>query len=74
MEKYIKTEISGLVRDIQSGAIINIDNSEYKSILSQRNKKKEIDKLQQDVAELSSSIGEIKSLLKQIITNGKINE
>ena len=67
MDKYIKTDVEGLVKDKKSGAILNVDKnklSAYKKQkeISQRNvdSHKRIDKLENDMTE-------IKQLLQQLL-------
>ena len=55
---------SNLVRDMESGAIVNSDTTSYQNYITMReqklNEKNRIDKLEDDVTEL-------KSLLKELI-------
>ena len=63
---YIK--VSGhddLVRDQNTGAIINIDNSTIQS----RRKSKHLNSALEDINMLKEEISEIKSLLRELIKN-----
>ena len=65
MRKYLKVEgHPGLVRDPESGAILNINTSE----LEQRSKVKSAKRKERErVDKLESEIGEIKYLLQQLL-------
>ena len=67
MDKYIKTDVEGMVKDLTSGAILNVDNGgldayrRQKAVLeSAKSTNKRIDKLENDV-------GEIKQMLQQLL-------
>ena len=67
MDKYIKTNVEGMVKDLTSGAILNVDNGgldayrRQKAVLeSAKSTNKRIDKLENDV-------GEIKQMLQQLL-------
>lgn len=54
----------GLIRDLESTAIINSDTNAYQNYIAMRNQKL---KEKQRLDDLENEVGEIKSLLKQII-------
>ena len=60
-----------LWRDASTNAIINNNRTEYDNYISNYNRLKkeqeELDKLKTDVSSLSSSVDEIKSLLKLLV-------
>tara|TARA_Y100000768_G_scaffold385341_1_gene371266 strand:- start:553 stop:774 length:222 start_codon:yes stop_codon:yes gene_type:complete len=60
-----------LVRDEQSGAILNTDNSQYNQYMALRNSKarkdNKIDAMESDLARLKDDINEIKSLLGKLV-------
>lgn len=58
------------VRDINSGMLINTDNSHYKAILSKRSEKKRAEALCTELDSLKSEMIEIKMLLQEVL-NGK---
>ncbi len=70
MTQYIKTNHSGIFRDFNTKAIINMNDSEYNRILEQR----KINGLNQifkdEVDNLKSEIKELKEMLKHVL-NGK---
>jgi len=62
---YLKIEGSdSFVRDTESGAIININTSEFEKLKKIREYKK---KKENEISELQNEVGEIKSLLKQLL-------
>ena len=72
MEKYlkVKSDIS-LVRDVDSNAIVNQNQSEFDKFLelSQRKyqEKKKFDDMRSDLDSLKQDMNEIKTLLKNIM-------
>lgn len=63
--QYIPVEGNpGLVRDISTGAIINIDKSRATKARQAREK---IMREKQEIEELKNDVAEIKSLLKQLL-------
>ena len=67
MDKYIKTDVDGMVKDLTSGAILNVDNGgldayrRQKAVLeSAKSTNKRINKLEND-------IGEIKQMLQLLL-------
>tara|TARA_B100001059_G_scaffold155503_2_gene155105 strand:+ start:15379 stop:15609 length:231 start_codon:yes stop_codon:yes gene_type:complete len=74
MSKYLKVESdTSLIRDVDSGAIINTNKGEYEKFmkLSKRKyeEKQEMKNLKDDVEGMKSDIQEIKSLLLSIAKN-----
>jgi len=67
MDKLIRVEGSkSLYRDMDSGAIINTDTSEYSQYISQRERRK---KEKQEIVDLKNELSEIKALLAQLLKN-----
>ena len=62
---------SNLVRDPSTNCIINTSQSEYDQYLARRKQKRgeheRVEIMEQDLSDLKSEIGEIKSLLKEIL-------
>ena len=58
---------SDLVRDPKNGAILNTNSMDYDKYVAQRQSNKDTD---QELAALKSEISEIKSLLKELVSNG----
>jgi hypothetical protein len=68
--RYVKTEDPYLVRDLSSGAIINMDDSYYKQVLAAREQDKKTKDVCREMNELKSELSEIKSLMQQFL-NGR---
>ena len=63
---YIKVSgHDGLVRDENTGAIINVDNSAIEA----RRKSKQLNSALQDINMLKDEVSEIKSLLRELVKN-----
>ena len=63
---YIKVSgHDGLVRDENTGAIINVDDSAIEA----RRKSKQLNSALQDINMLKDEVSEIKSLLRELIRN-----
>ena len=57
-----------LARDPDTGSIVNVNNLEYQQYVSVRESKKvKNESVEQDLANLKSELGEIKSLLKELV-------
>lgn len=68
---YVKVlDHDNLVRDVNTGAIINIDKTSIDDAKKGRNGSSAIRKLQNDVEELKSELFEIKQLLRELIRHG----
>ena len=72
MEKYLKVESEdSLVRDVDSNAIVNQNQSEFDKFLelSQRKyqEKKKFDDMRSDLDSLKEDMNEIKTLLRNIM-------
>ena len=72
MTEYIKVkDHANLVRDPRTDQIINTNHAEYNQYIARRNaRKKEKEKnlsVGQDLARLKAEMGEIKSLLKELV-------
>ncbi len=72
MAHYINTNVSGLVKDPFSQAVINTDDGEYNRVLAERERAKKIASLSCDVDSIKSELSDIKTLLLQIV-NGRQN-
>lgn len=59
-----------LFRNSETGAIINMDNTEYESYIMLREQRKK-EKL--EIETLKNEVGEIKALLKELINESKRN-
>ena len=74
MSKFVKVKSDvSLVRDMDSNAIVNQNQSEYDKFMSISKKKyderNELDTMKCDLDALKTDIEEIKSLLKSLVRN-----
>ena len=62
-----------LLRDPNTNSIINNNDTDYRKYMARRNAKLEesqkAENIEQDLANLKSEMNEIKSLLKELVTN-----
>ena len=74
MEPYNIEGHKDLARDPHTGTILNVNSLDYQHYVSSRNaknlKNERVESMEQDLANLKGEIGEIKSLLKELV-NGK---
>tara|TARA_B100000579_G_scaffold227909_1_gene186684 strand:- start:229 stop:453 length:225 start_codon:yes stop_codon:yes gene_type:complete len=74
MEHYDIEGHGDLARDPKTGSIVNVNSLDYTHYTVGRNAKKSrnerVDCMEEDLASLKGEIGEIKSLLKELV-NGK---
>ena len=74
MEQYKIEGHGDLARDPKTGAILNINSLDYTHYTVGRNVKRSrnerVNSMENDLASLKGEIGEIKSLLKELV-NGK---
>ena len=72
---YYKVKDHGdLLRDSNTGSIVNTNSLDYDKYVSQRAAKniehEKTENIEQDLANLKSEINEIKSLLHKLVSNG----
>ena len=74
MEHYNIEGNGDQARDPRTGSIVNVNSLDYTHYTAGRNAKKtrneRVDCMEEDLASLKGEIGEIKSLLKELV-NGK---
>ena len=74
MEHYNIEGHADLARDPRTNAIVNVNALDYRHYTVSRNAKKSrnerVDSMEQDLASLKGEIGEIKSLLRELV-NGQ---
>ena len=74
MDPYNIEGHKDLARDPHTGTIVNVNSLDYKHYVSSRNaknlKNERVESMEKDLANLKGEIGEIKSLLKELV-NGK---
>ena len=63
-----------LLRNSESGSIVNTNDLDYEKYVSRRDAKKaqikHSENIEQDLANLKNEMNEIKSLLKELVSNG----
>ena len=64
---------SDLARDPKTGSIINVNNLDYEKYVASRKvknaKAKQVSTIEDDLANLKNEMNEIKSLLKELVSN-----
>ena len=73
MEYYgVKGHVD-LLRNSETGAIVNSNNLDYEKYITRRDAKKaqvqQSENIEQDLANLKNEMNEIKSLLKELVSN-----
>jgi hypothetical protein len=69
MSELVKTNITGYYKDPDSGMVINMNETEYHSYLSQKNQYKEYRATLDQVSELKKELEEMKKLFMEKIKN-----
>lgn len=74
--KYSRIEgHENLLRDLRTGAVINVDHASYESYLHQKKLKEReanrINNLEYEVSSLKNDLSEIKSLLQELVNGSK---
>ena len=71
MEYYDVEGHGDLARDPKTGSIVNVNSMDYNHYVASREAKKvkheRVENMEQDLANLKGEIGEIKSLLKELV-------
>jgi hypothetical protein len=67
MNKYVKTEVDGLVKDVNSGAILNVDNSALDAYRRQKMAIESAKTANERISKLENDIGDIKEMLQQLL-------
>ena len=67
MNKYVKTEVDGLVKDINSGAILNVDNTALEAYRRQKMAVESAKTANERISKLENDIGDIKEMLQQLL-------
>ena len=68
---YIKTDKEGIVRDVETKALVSTDNNALKAYKYKKQKAMEMNQVIQEHAELKRELSEIKSLLEQLVGKNK---
>jgi hypothetical protein len=67
MNKYVKTDVEGLVKDINSGAILNVDNTALEAYRRQKMAVNSAKTANDRISKLENDIGDIKEMLQQLL-------
>lgn len=63
----VKTEVEGIYRDVNNGALLNKDNDALSAYKKMKQKNNEIEQMKNKVSNLDEEIKDVKNLLKQIL-------
>lgn len=63
----VKTEIEGIYRDVNNGALLNKDNDALVAYKKMKQKNSELEQMKTKVNTLDEEIKDVKNLLKQIL-------
>jgi hypothetical protein len=64
---YAKTSQEGIIKNLETNAVINTNISEYERLLDRRKQMKGIQHLQSQIDHLKKEFSDIKNLIHQII-------
>jgi hypothetical protein len=67
MDKYVKTDVEGFVKDITSGAVLNVDNAKLEAYRKQKKfyEEKKLDQIR--LSKLENDMSDIKEMLQQLL-------
>lgn len=63
----LKTEIEGIVRDTNNGALLNRDNASLQAYKKLKKKNFELQETQQKVNSLEKEVSEIKAMIREVL-------
>jgi len=66
--KYVKTDVEGLVKDTQSGAILNVDHAALNAYRKQKAALSNASDATKRLDRLENDMSEIKQMLQQLLT------
>ena len=73
MEYYGISGHGDLLRSAKTNSIVNTNNTDYEKYVTRRDVKKaqneQVNSIEEDLANLKSEMSEIKSLLKELVSN-----
>ena len=67
INKYVKTDVEGLVKDQYSGAILNVDNEKLIANKKQKQAAMKASQTADRLDKVENDIGEIKQMLQQLL-------
>lgn len=65
--KYIKTDVEGLVKDQYSGAILNVDNEKLSAYKKQKNAALKASQTSKRIDKIENDINQIKQMLQLLL-------
>jgi hypothetical protein len=65
--KYYKTEVEGLVRDMSTNAILNVDSNKLEAYRKQKNFMNSNKETQSKIEKIENELNEIKAMLQQLV-------
>ncbi len=68
-DKYLKTDVEGLVKDPTSGAVLNVDNAKLAAYRAKKAAAEKVTDTNERLAKVESDMSEIKSMLLQLLGN-----
>ena len=68
MNKYIKTDVEGLVKDDYSGAVLNVNNQALETYKKQKQNSVKADRANERLDKVENDLNEIKQMLQQLLT------
>jgi hypothetical protein len=67
MDKYIKTDVEGLVKDPISGAVLNVDNNALENYRKQKQNVLKADLAIERLDKVENDLNDIKQMLQQLL-------
>jgi hypothetical protein len=67
MNKYYKTDVEGYVKDISSGAVLNVDNKKLEAYKKQKQFYEDQIKDSDRLNKVENDINDIKTMLQQLL-------
>ena len=67
MNKYIKTDVEGLVKDPVSGAILNVDNVKLDAYRKQKQNAAKASQAHERLDKVENDLNDIKHMLQQLL-------
>jgi hypothetical protein len=65
--KYVKTDFEGLMKDPESGAVLNVDNSRLEAYKKQKNAMSKLNSNNERILKVENDLEEIKQMLNQLL-------
>ena len=67
MDKYVKTDVEGLVKDQYTGAVLSVDNQKLEAYKKQKRAAVKAAQVGDRLDKVENDIGEIKQMLQQLL-------